>query len=327
MSDGGAPQPGARLEEAVRARREAEGIRVRLEAAVRDAEQVAERSREADRALAEESQDVERLEHLSWSRILASLRGSLTNDRDREVAEQQAARYEAGLASSRLEAARRDVAALQARLDALGDVDAEYDDALAAKERWAEDHDPAAAAALAEISETRGRLLAEDTEAREAHAAGTVALEHLRRAADRLREARSWSTWDTFGGGGFLTDMMKYDRLDEVSVVLGHADLALRRFSRELADLRLAGVSAVNVDGLTRTFDVFFDNIFSDLAVRSRIQEAESRVGHTRERVEHLLRGLADRGRRITGELEDLERRREEILLGGADPVSGEAHT
>jgi len=92
--------------------------------------------------------------------------------------------------------------------------------------------------------------------AREAHAAGMVARTDLQRAGDRLREARSWSTWDMFGGGGFLTDMMKYDRLDEVSALLGHADLALKRFSRELADLRLAGVAGVDVDGLTCTFDV-----------------------------------------------------------------------
>ena len=316
MNDGGVQEAGPRLEQAARVRREAEGIRLRLGAATRDAEQAGERSREADRALTQESRDVERLEHLSWSRILASLRGDLTGERDREVAEQQAARYEAGLARSRLEAAERDVAQLRARLDALGDVDAEYHAALAAKEQWTEQHDAAAAAALVDLSERRGHLLAEDAEAREAHATGMVARKDLQRAGERLREARSWSTWDTFGGGGFVTDMMKYDRLDEVSALLGHADLALKRFSRELADLRLAGVAGVNVDGLTRTFDVFFDNIFSDLEVRSCIQEAEARVRHTLEQVERLLRTLHDQGGRIAGELEDLERRREEILLG-----------
>lgn len=60
--------------------------------------------------------------------------------------------------------------------------------------------------------------------------------------------------------------MMKYDRLDQVAAVLRDVDVALDRFSRELSDVQLAAVRGVQVDGLTRTFDVFFDNIFSDLA-------------------------------------------------------------
>ena len=142
-----------------------------------------------------------------------------------------------------------------------------------------------------------------------------VAREHLVQAQRLLGSAESWSAWDTFGGGGLITDMVKYDRLDQVAEVLRRADLALHAFTRELADVHLAGVEGVQVDGLTRTFDVFFDNIFSDLAVRSRIQDAGRRVHRAVSDVDRTLVGLSERGRGIAAELAALARQREELLL------------
>ena len=88
------------------------------------------------------------------------------------------------------------------------------------------------------------------------------------------------------------------------------------RFSRELADLDLSGIEAVHLDRLTQAFDVFFDNFFTDLAVRSRIREAEDRVGQVLATVETTLHGLTTRGHQILAELEELAARREEILRG-----------
>jgi hypothetical protein len=238
VSDGGAVAD--RLARAARSRREADSLRARLAAATHFADGTTDRVRQARERLADEDRDVERLESVSWSRVLSALRGSAATDRERERAERDAARY------------------------ALADAEAR--DAVA----W----------------------------------------------LDLLERARSWSTWDTFGGGGMFSDMMKYDRLDEVGHVLRDADLALERFSRELADLRLAGVEAVNVDGLTRAFDMWFDNIFTDLAVRDRIRDAHERVGHVLGVVESCLDDLTSRGHAIAAELEELSGRRERTLLG-----------
>jgi uncharacterized protein YhaN len=112
-----------------------------------------------------------------------------------------------------------------------------------------------------------------------------------------------------------LTDMMKYDKLDQVAVVLRRADQALRAFTRELGDLHLAGVEALDLDSLTRVFDVFFDNIFTDLRVRSRIQDAELRVGDALAQVEATMQRLSERGRQIAAEQAELSGRREQLLL------------
>ena len=110
---------------------------------------------------------------------------------------------------------------------------------------------------------------------------------------------------------------MKYDKLDQVGDALRRADVALGAFSRELADVDLSGVEAVNLDGLTQAFDVFFDNIFTDLRVRSRIQEAGIRVDRALRSVEDTLHALDLRGRAIADELAALTTRRESILHSG----------
>ena len=123
------------------------------------------------------------------------------------------------------------------------------------------------------------------------------------------------STWDAFGGGGLLTDMMKYEKVDRATELLRRADLALAAFSRELADVHLPEVRGVQVDQMMRTFDVWFDNIFSDMAVRSRIQDAAARVGQALGQVEQALGALDRKGRDLARERAALDVRREELLL------------
>lgn len=71
---------------------------------------------------------------------------------------------------------------------------------------------------------------------------------------------------------------MRYGRTDEATAQLRRADEALSASSRELAGVRMAAVRGVEVGEMTRMFDVWFDNIFSDWAVRDRIRDAADRT-------------------------------------------------
>jgi hypothetical protein len=66
---------------------------------------------------------------------------------------------------------------------------------------------------------------------------------------------------------------------------------------------------------MTQVFDVFFDNIFTDMRVRSRIQDAHARVGGALQQVEWTMNRLSVRGREIATELDALVREREQVLL------------
>lgn len=304
------------LAAAVQGLREAESLDQRIAAALDRAKVSAGAARQASSLLEAEDRDVAKLETLSWSRVLSTLRGAHTTDHDRERAEADAARYSAGVALARSQADRHEVRSLQAQRAALGDVTLAHEEALAAKEAWLRTHGVAESARLEAIAVERGTLGAEETESREAHDAGVTAHGHLSRAASTLDSARSWSSWDTFGGGGLFTDMMKYDRLDEVGRELRQAEAALRAFTDELADVHLPAAAALDIDSLTSTFDVWFDNIFTDWAVRDRIIDAQGKVAHAVTEVGATLDRIRERRTAIATRLAELSSERT-ALLGG----------
>jgi hypothetical protein len=182
------------------------------------------------------------------------------------------------------------------------------------KERWLQARNDPASARLCDIAEQRGRLTAEQRELSEACAAGERALEHLGQAVAKLESARSWSAYDTWFDGGIFASAIKHDRLDEVAARLRAADAALKVFTTELSDVHMAGVELVELSPLTRTFDVWFDNLFTDLAVRGRIIDAQQKVRQASGGVREIRATLNQRMQRCADELARLSAERVDLL-------------
>lgn len=305
--------PEQRLTDVIERRTRADGLRRRLEDAKAQARESTARAQSAEEKAGAEAADVERLEHMSWTRILSSLRGSHASDVEREQAEAEAARYAAATERNRAEADQREVDALNAQLRDLGDVEADYAAALDAKERWIREQGSSTAARLAEIAEEQGQLAAQARETDEAVQAGRTAIKHLTGALSLLESASSWAAWDTFGGGGMFTDMVKHQKMEDAQTQLSAADQALKVFNRELADVSRSVAGGLRTSNFDLAFDMWFDNIFSDLAVRRRIHDARDAVASTLENVRTALASLeksqqdvAQRRTALAGEREQL---------------------
>ena len=67
---------------------------------------------------------------------------------------------------------------------------------------------------------------------------------------------------------------------------------------------------------LTRTFDVWFDNIFSDWAVKRRIYDAQDRTRQAFHAVAEVRRSLSTRRTELAESVAVLRSRREELLRG-----------
>lgn len=308
--------PDERLARTVADRAEAAAQRRRIASAeerVREAEVTLGERRAA---LSDEEKDVERLEGLSWARISSALRGRHATDLERETAERDAAALAYREAEARHEQAKTELAAAQSRLDALGDTDAAYRAALASKEEWASTHDAALASGLTSLAERRGALEAELREVKEADDAGVEAYQALVAASGRLGSAEGWSTWDTFFGGGLITDVVKHSRIDDSRAELRRADHALQTFARELADLNQHAVATLDLSTGLQVFDVVFDNIFSDWMVLSRIGKAREKVGETTSQVRRVVDRLRSRRTDLEKELAGLTPERERLLNG-----------
>lgn len=260
--------------------------------------------------LASELEDVAKLESMSMTRILSGLRGMREADLSREKAEAEAARYAAAEAEGRRLSAERDVTALIARINDLGDLGGRHQEILADREREVA-ADPAqagAASRLAELATLIGAGQAELVQLDEALEAAGVARQRLSAAIRVLDNAGAWSTVDTFLGGGVITDMAKYYRLDQAAQLIRDADAALAHLGTELADVGVASIGGIQVADLTRFFDIWFDNLFSDWSVRQRIRDAAGRV-------DAAVHGVLD----VT---EQLEKRRAETRAGPGEMIA-----
>jgi hypothetical protein len=319
---GGSPDDRGRrlreeLEAALTAAAEHARVTGRLQRARAAEAQARERAVQARERLADETADVEALESFSPTRIWAALRGSRDADLDRERAEQQAAEYAVARADALMLSAHDEVRRAEAELRALGDVERRRRDAMAAMEEWLQSSGSPAGAELTRLSERAAATHAERIEVREALEAGAAAAQSLAAAQQVLGSADGWATYDPFFGGGMLTDMVKYDRMDEAQRLLHLADQSVRRLSRELADVGMQPVVAgLQVDGFTRAFDVWFDNIFTDWSVKSRIGDAARQTAAAAGTVAEVRRRLAARDQELTAELSRIAAERERVVRG-----------
>lgn len=265
----------------------------------------------------DEQRDVDRLEGLSLTRVLVALRGSREDALTRERAEAGAARYRVAEAQARLAALDGELAASEKRLAELTDVPARYAAAIDDKERYLRASGGPRAAALIELAQERGRLEAELRELAEAAEAAKAARQALASAQWHLDAAGNWSTYDTFFGGGIIASSLKHSRLDDAARAAAQADRCLAALRTELADVGMTAPGAgVAVDGLTRFVDVWFDNIFTDLAVRDHIKRAQANLSDARQRVADVRRQLAGRTEAARQRRANLDQARQDLLAG-----------
>ncbi|WP_189043988.1 hypothetical protein [Micromonospora sonchi] len=267
----------------------------------------------------DEEKDVARLESLSLTRVLASLRGARDDLLARERAEADAARYRAAEAAARLDALRREHQAACARLGQLAGAPDAYAAVLDAKERHLTGAGDPRAGRLLALAEQRGRLTGELREVAEADQAARAAQEALQQVRRKLDSASGWSTYDTFFGGGMVASAMKHSRLDDAAQAAAHAERCLAALRTELADVPGVDVIAprLAVGGLTRFVDIWCDNIFTDLAVRERITQAVQHVEQCRRLVGDVRVRLAQRAARDRAGLGAIENERKHLLASG----------
>jgi hypothetical protein len=263
-----------------------------------------------------EEKDVERLEHLSLTRVLTALHGSREDALAREKAQAQAARYQVAQAQQRLDAARAELASLEDRQAKLAGAPQAYADALAAKEQYlTHSADPRGARLLA-LAEERGRLTAELGELHRASDEASAAVQALAEVQDRLGTAANWSTFDTYLDHGMVTNAIKHDRIDQAAQAARAADQRLAALRSDLAELGGSEPTAprLEVSAGFKFADIFFNNIFTDLAVGHQIRDAQNNVDQSMQQVRALLDRLRDQIGTVTRRLDALDADRQQLL-------------
>ena len=184
------------------------------------------------------------------------------------------------------------------------------------KEIWLMQHAPKIAKRLNDLVEQKLFAKQLKTEIIEAIEAGKIALNILTAASRKLADAKSFSTWDTFFGGGFIVTALKHEKLDQSNSSIHEAQIALQRFQNELLDIQNMSKKSleIEVDGFVKFADYFFDDIFSAWSVHSKIATAADQMRRVQDDISNTLYELETK-LAVTSEREqEIEEQQQAIL-------------
>lgn len=262
-----------------------------------------------------EQEDVEKLEGRSLANYFYQIFGKLDEKLDEERREASAAKVKLDAALRELAAVDCEIDEIQSQLQALYGCEQDYTAALEAKRNAVKSSGTPTAAQILELEEKIAFLESQKKEIREAIAAGNSAMGTADSVLSELEDADGWNTWDMLGGGGIITHMAKHSHLDEAQEKVEQLQGKLRRFKTELADINIHADMQVSIDGFLRFADYFFDGLFADWAVGDKISESQSSVQKVKGQISSALSKLERMEKDADAQIRSLEAKIEEMLV------------
>lgn len=254
--------------------------------------------------LAAEEEDVRKLSTMSLSNLLATVLGNKAEKLDREQREVLEAKMRYDAAEAAVRDMERQIADIERRLLELGSWKNEYERIFQAKERKILEED----GELRELAEREAVLTVQLKEVDEALQAGQSALHDLSAAEEDLRSAKNWGVYDMLGGG-MLSTHIKHSRIDEAMSHLMAARQSLQRFQRELRDIGADISTHLEIGGLLKFSDYFFDDFISDWLVQGRINVSLDQVQNQLTAVSDVQRELETAKHKLESERAETHRK------------------
>jgi hypothetical protein len=126
----------------------------------------------------------------------------------------------------------------------------------------------------------------------------------LNESVDKVGTAKSWSTYDTWFGGGMFASLFKRERVDRAEQSMRGVDFELAEVRKQLADVDIHDLGGLGIGGTERTLDVWFDNIVTDLMTHSKLKSAQQRLDLISRALVQVQSELRRRRSRLVGDLE-----------------------
>ncbi len=267
------------------------------------------RRTELHKQLRKEQEDVEKLENLSFSNFLYTLLGNKVEKLEKEKEELISAKFSFDTANAEVERLEKELELTRARILDIGDVQKEYIQLMKEKEKILINKSDSYKEKLENMFEKEARIASEHKELGEAMQAGNELLSSLNSVQKSLRSAGNWGTWDMLGGG-FISTMAKHSNIDEAQREINDAQYLMKKFHRELQDIGGEINLSIEIGSFLTFADYFFDGFFADMAVQSKINNAQDRVWRAIEKVEKILRDLNRRYEENNRKYEELGKER-----------------
>ncbi len=256
--------------------------------------------------LDKEELDVKKLEGLSLKGIFLAVIGNKEDSLDKEKGEFIAAKLKYDECCNSIRVLQLELDDYYRQLRDIGNANNDYENLIRKKEQLVMQANDKNTREILDLMEQAADIKSDLRELQEAIVAGNSVLASLENAASSLDSAEGWGTWDMLGGG-LISDIAKHSHIDEAVAYIGDAKGKLNRLRRELADVNVRDDISVDISSFDKFADFFFDGIFADWNVQSKIKNSAHSVNSAINRISSIISNLKSKHNYREKELNDIK--------------------
>ncbi|WP_415349147.1 hypothetical protein [Clostridium perfringens] len=250
---------------------------------------------ELEKRLNKELKDVQKLKSLSFSNLISNILRNKDEKLEKEESEYLEAKLKYDNFKFKVEKLRYDVEENNNRLGQLINIEGKYKDLISEKRELVKKFNLNIRDEIIEIENEIKDLLSNKTEISEALREANNCLMISEETLKSLRGAKNWGIYDIVGGG-MISSAIKHNRIDDAKTYMERLSYSVDRLNKELGDVDTSIFNeGLNISGFSYTFDIFFDNIFSDFSVQGEINDSLYKIEDFRNKVLNLIRKLEEK--------------------------------
>lgn len=264
-----------------------------------------------------ESLDVKQLERESFSKIILKFIGKYEGKVDKETQEMLAAKLEYDEACDRVRELYRERNELGSKIADLKRQEKLYEEELKRREKEIlSGITNEVSIKYKKLEEERERLLKQLVETEEAIMAANRVQSTIESAMKHLESAESWATYDIWAKSGIISHMAKYSHVDDAQAEFNRLHSQLKDLHKELIDIDIfKSAEFIDIDSTTRAIDFWFDNIFTDLNVRSMIRDNEKKLRNLDRNIDRIIAKLESNKTQINRDINNIEFKKKELIV------------
>lgn len=255
--------------------------------------------RDLEEMLNKELHDVEKLKKVSLSSIICII---MRNKDEKIEKEYLIAKLKHDDCFSRITSAKNSKLRIEDRLSSLENCENRYaellDTKLALINIYGDENEKNRIINMEKELDNRFKELKEMEESIES---GNILYEEIAYTKEILQSAKNWGTIDLLGGD-FISSIAKHEKVDQAQNQFIRISNLLSNFNKELKDIN---IDSLNFSNTMKTFDIFFDNIFTDISVNSQISNSYEDICKLQRDVDIILKKLKDSKVSLHGIIDD----------------------
>ena len=264
---------------------------------------------ELKKVLVKEEKDVRKLEGISFASLLSKLLKNREEKLEKEQKEYIEVKIKYDEFKFKISEIQNKIKNKQKRLNELENIETDYNELLDEKIKNIKlSNEESNKVKLLEYENMEDSYIKEITEINEALTVGQELLDEIELALNSFESAKNWGTLDILGGD-FLSSIAKHSKIEDATENLHKVSYLIESFNKELRDVYVnTEVLDVNISSFTKTFDIFFDNIFSDISVQNEINGGIERVVNLKAKINNVMNNLEERKRVNERNLKNLKK-------------------